>query len=321
MLPVHIRDRLEAEHTLVGPVRCGVPTAFGLGGIENGQRIVIAVYDWPQLWRQATQAGVERVQIDRFNVDYALRTGSPRYPTVTTGQNPPDFRCAHDGADVGVELTQFLAEDRVAANAMWSRVVRAALASRPTTFRRLEGHVVYISFAQSTVRPPTNPKDVRALLAAVARHGPPLGAAADVAAPPQQIDPGEAVLEIQPGVHMTALPLATPPNTLLFQQKGIELALAFQSTQSVSDCWEELQRLVRDHDQPAVTELVVALGAPVAYGASFPSDGFYRRLIPEAAQRPLSASHIERVFVHDWETREILVVTPGTPGAVPVADS
>jgi hypothetical protein len=65
--------------------------------------------------------------------------------------------------------------------------------------------------------------------------------------------------------------VSAAPGTILFVLRGFEVGLAFATTHTAESVWEEIARLINDHDQPGVDELLISVGVPNAHGQVYPS--------------------------------------------------
>jgi hypothetical protein len=321
VLPMHLPEALTLDQMIAGPLRCGVPSSFGAMGVDaDGARVAVIAYDWPQQWAPRTRQSLERLQFDRLVADLE-RAGARRYIAAAPGPDPPDLFCERvDGRSIGLELTQLVVEDRVAAAHLFQRMRTAALGARAETFRHLAGHLVYLSFERGSRRPPSSNEEIRRLVRAVSGVRAPEITTFAAAQMPDSLPVELHQVELPFGASATAAPLASDPGTLLYRRTGMDLAMAFSSLVSESTVWAEMQRLLSQHDKPGVDELVVAVGSPIRAGWSFPSDSLIARLIPMAAvNRRLESRAIRVVLVHDWNTRSVYELQPGTLGGREIA--
>jgi len=96
---------------------------------------------------------------------------------------------------------------------------------------------------------------------------------------------------------------------------GFELAVAFQTTITISEAGELLRRLVDNHDKPEIHTLIIVAGAPTRSGLAFPSDSVLGRLaLDHVAVAPLETNHLARVLIHFWDTRAVAEIKPGDAG-------
>jgi hypothetical protein len=305
----------------VGPERHGVPTSFGAkGALASGERVAVIAYDRPQEWRERSKAGAERMQIERFQADFRMLTGATRYGAIANGADPPDFVCELNGESLGVEITQLVVADRVAASELFRRIRMAALSYHAEAFRHLAGHMIYVSFTQGADYPPSQPDRIKRLVRAISSMRLPEVTLSEATELPVEPSRETHRVDLPGGATATAARLASDPGGMLFARAGIELGLAYSSTTSQLACWEELERLVSKHDKPGVHELVIAAGAPIARGLAFPSDALLVELALEASTTSvLDTQHIRQIFLHDWWSRAIHVLMPHVRGAVPLS--
>jgi hypothetical protein len=84
---------------------------------------------------------------------------------------------------------------------------------------------------------------------------------------------------------------------------GFELGLAYTTLLTAQAAWQEVQRLVDQHDQPGVDILLITAGAPDQRGQIFPAEEAIASFLleaPLALTRP--PSHIKQVLLHSWAT-------------------
>ena len=82
---------------------------------------------------------------------------------------------------------------------------------------------------------------------------------------------------------------------------GFELALVYGVTVRQSDARAELQRVVADHDHPAVDVLVVSVNATIRQGLYFPSTQVMADLVLDDPDplADMTLPHLNRVALHD----------------------
>lgn len=90
---------------------------------------------------------------------------------------------------------------------------------------------------------------------------------------------------------------------MLFTMTGFELGRAYTTLLTARAAWQEVQRLVDQHDQPGVDKLLITAGAPDHRGRIFPAEEATASFLLETplglTQHP---SHIKQVLLHSWAT-------------------
>jgi hypothetical protein len=316
VVPIMVEEGMTVSSVFSGPVRCGAPSMIGIAGTDaQGEAVSVVGSEWPVTYsepsgsRADARIAAEQRHLARFRADLGRTGADPYEGAAQPGANPPDFVCQRGRRSVGIEMTQLVVQDRVAQYNMFRRVRAAVLGMNRHRFRALAGHVVYVSFLDA--RPFKGSMEVSALI-----HG--LGAFTPTPPPssggaPKQLDPN-AVKDIA-GAKITAAPLSMDPGTPFYRRMGWELAVAQTSLIRDSDAWARLEKLVADHDQAGVDELIVAAGAPVVAGLAYPSDDVLAgAVIRSATRRAVTANHIERIFVYVWSGRAVAELSPGQSG-------
>ena len=100
------------------------------------------------------------------------------------------------------------------------------------------------------------------------------------------------------------MPLAgNAPSTMLFTFAGFEIGLAYTSIITAKVAWQEIQRLVDDHDQAGVDILLITSGAPDQNGNIFPAEeSLGSFILDNPLGLPSPPKNIKRVWLHSWTT-------------------
>ena len=77
----------------------------------------------------------------------------------------------------------------------------------------------------------------------------------------------------------------------------------------------ELQRLVSDHDNGEINQLLIVIGGPNRDGVCFPAEQALSLWLKEGAVEPVSAQHLSQVTAHTWISGEIFDIPVQTRGA------
>jgi len=294
------------------PMANGDPSIVGAFGEDaDGRRGLLVLVENPERFRALPRKqSKEQLHLDRFDADVRWGFGGDLiFDGARPGPDPPDFLVQTGESEVGLELTQFVLEDRAAAHAASRQLQEIALTRGPRRFRHLRDDVCYVTFTDQPLPP---------------RKGSPWGAAVDAlervrppSPPPQTMAEfvPEAIEPFEGGI-VTACPLmATTRRSTFCNVMGFELSFPWASVIYEDDAFSRLQRLVTQHDHPDVVHLVVSICAPVVDGRAYPSDAYAAALAQGVAQtKALSARHIELIWLHYWPTRTINLIVANSPG-------
>jgi hypothetical protein len=290
----------------------GDPSIVGAFGEDaDGRRGLLVLVENPERFRALPRKqSKEQLHLDRFDADVRWGFGGDLiFDGARPGPDPPDFLVQTGEGEVGLEVTQFVLEDRAAAHAASRRLQAIALTRGPRRFRHLRGHVCYVAFDDRPL-PPRDSSAWEAAVDALERVRPP-------SPPPKTMDEfaPEAIEPFEGGV-ISACPLMGPTRRSAFYNVvGFELSFPWASVIYEDDAFSRLQRLVTQHDQPGVIHLVVSISAPVVDGWAYPSDGQAAALAQGVARtKALSARHIELIWLHYWPTRTINLIVANSPG-------
>jgi hypothetical protein len=322
LFPFQIKKETRVEGVVTSPLRSGAPTLLAMYGhyAEDDEAIWVVAFEWPEPYTPTREkTSKERQHLNRFAVDFERARGHAPYAAVNPGPDPPDFVCETAGGNrVGVELTQLMLEDRVAASAQFDRVRQAVMAANGYAYRKLQGHVVYIAFEEGDEpvgRPPLGKSDLARVAEELKQLEPYVHAGGDL---PETLDPG--VVREFPGGRMMTAPLASETGSAFSRLMGFDLALAYATTIEQSSVWDRFAALINRHDQAGVDEIIVSACAPIATGFAFPSDAIVAGAIARQAElAALEAAHVSRVYVHVWDGAAIFLLVPGRLGAEQIA--
>lgn len=274
-------------------------------------------FEWPIPWLRALNP-IEKIHreilyVRRFSADQALVTGVHAFSNVQPGPHPnsaPDTTVTTDQGTLGVESTTLTVENRRGTYKLFQLLRRRIMEQDPTAFTNLAGNVIYVWFEdpkQLGLAQPFKKTDdaaVMELLQELAAYKPkteqmrvPPGAL------PQQA-PQPPLASTQKGARFYAMPLVNnAPSTMLYTFAGFEIGLAYTSIITAKAAWQEIQRLVNDHDQAGVDILLITSGAPDQNGNVFPAEESLASFIidnPLGLHSP--PKNIKRVWLHSWTT-------------------
>jgi hypothetical protein len=290
----------------------------GTTAAKPSEPSVAVTYEWPITWlstpEKIPKAARETLFVRRFSADQALAIGVHAFSNVRPGPHPnhaPDTIVTTNQGDLGVESTCLTLADRRGAHSLFRRLRQRVLEQDPAAFAKLSGYMIYVWFEQPGGPPGlslplkrTDDEAATELLRELAAYTPQPGQMwLQSGALPEQAPP-LPLARTPSGGRFYAIPLVgSAPSTVLFTFAGFELGLAFTSLRSAQSAWDEIQRLVDQHDKVGVDILLITSGGPDQNGQIFPAEeaiaGFLLET-PIGLTRP--PRHIKRVFLHSWTT-------------------
>jgi hypothetical protein len=274
-----------------------------------------------------TKQQEEELQIQRFcdarkqfdppeNFDQGWRY-CPNGPSL-----PPDFVLSSGGQPLNVEVTRYTFEPFMAAAARFEKFHKHFVGSlEGGRLNHLAGLTIRIRFLGSSQMPPRRASDVEAadvvrtlgrIIVDVAACWAFDGAAFidGKASPPYPFcatgstASGETEWYVE-GIDPSLIGSASSPPTIEYEFPNLLVEL--------TDVEDELNRLVRDHDNPANDELVVVTSSPRSSGALLPAEtmalGWYLRT-KAAAGEPLvqEPRHLRRIWHLSWPASEVTAI-------------
>lgn len=306
------------------------PALMGMSGTSASRPDTLTAlvgFEWPiphlTPTEEISKPELERIHLDRYFTDYLFATGTPPFlnPTQTEpGADPPDFTVSTSKGQEGVDCVQLTLNSRRSVNGTF-QVIRKAILQEPRhRFAHLAGHVVYMWFVteQNDPRKPPRPSN-RAQIAAV------IDALANYRMDPnafmyQPEHPDEGMPErldnvafdrSSPGTMFYALPMqGAAPSSMLFLRTGFEIGMAYSTSDNADAIWQELLRVVRDHDQDTTDHLLITVGGPNKEGFIFPSESYLIDVALSAAEPLRELRHLSRVSLHFWENGRIVELYP-----------
>lgn len=260
---------------------------------------------------------LERLHLERFVTDYYMGTGKTPFSTLKEGQDPPDFVAPDTDGGLGIDCTQFTAQERREAYALFENLRQAILDSDRKGFEQLRGLFMFLWFGDSSQAlqlPPKQPDTaaVEALLKRLARYtyAPSKGIVPFSWDMPEQA-PDLGIQNAPEGSFYGTPILGASPLSLFFCSTGFELGLAYSTTHSPSSVMEEIRRLVSKHDKPEVDQLLITIGGPNHWGLVYPcEEALFDLLLGTGSLPVLTTNHIKNVTLHSWETGRIVQLLP-----------
>ena len=321
MLPVYIPEGMTLTHLNFAMLPWLSPSYSGVVGTtaaNPSEPAVVVTFEWPITWLRTIQEipKVEReiLLVRRFSADQALAIGTHAFSNVRPGPHPnqaPDTTVTTDQGILGVESTSLTLRDRRGAHGLFQRLRRRVLEQEPAAFAKLAGYMIYVWFEEPGGVPglalPLKKNDDEAateLLRELAAYTPQAGQMWVPSGPPPEKAPPLPLATTSKGARFYAIPMVgNAPSTMLYTFAGFELGLAYTSLRTAQAAWQEIQRLVDQHDQAGVDILLITSGAPDQHGQIFPAEEAIASFLletPVGLTRP--PTHIERVLLHSWTT-------------------
>lgn len=327
-LPIFVRERLELRGVAMKAGPWVPPTFQGYFGIrsEDGEPTIILASETPLhtslLNGQLSKEELEAVHFEKFSADHCLSRGFHPFLNIRAGVNPPDFVAEAGGTEIGVDLTQFTAQERRQAHALFAAVRQAISVCPPERFQHLRGLMVFVWAAGRrgvADLPPRSP-EADALTDSLAsyRFDPEFSSALGIGPMPAMAPPVD-IRSADGGWSFIATPFtASCPSTAFFRRFGFELSFHYPTVHTSEGLWAEISRLISKHDKPEVQELVVTVGAPDRSGVLYPGDTAMCDFIL-SNPKPLTciARQLRRVLLHVWETGRIVQLFPALTEVAP----
>jgi len=321
MLPVYLPESMTLTHVSFAMLPWLSPSYSGVVGttaVNLSEPVVAVTFEWPITWLRTLQEipKVEReiLLVRRFSTDQALATGTHAFSNVRPGPHSnqaPDTIVTTDQGMLGVESTCLTLQDRRGAHGLFQHLRKQILMQEPAAFAKLAGYMIYAWFEEPGGPPglalPLKKNDdeaVTELLRELAAYTPQPGQMWMPSGPPPEQAPPLPLSRTSKGARFYAIPLVgNSPSTMLYTLAGFELGLAYTSLRTAQAAWQEIQRLVDQHDQAGVDILLITAGAPDQHGQIYPAEEALASFLletPVGLTRP--PSHIKRVFLHSWAT-------------------
>jgi hypothetical protein len=262
------------------------------------------------------KTSTENLHMGKYCTDYRITNGNLPYSNLRTNKNdPPDFIAVHSGEEVRIDCAQFTIEKHRTAQALFNSIRKTALSEPREKFDHLSGSLVLMWFrdGDSLGLPPraSDDQQVKQIIEALARY------TVDHSG---LILPGGSLPPLMPSLNEQTLPggctfYSTPitPEVMssrFFMMIGFELGLVYGTSHTSTSAWEEIGRLVTNHDQAVIDDLIITAGAPGRDGIGFVSEYALARFMLRRPQMIAPPSHLRRVMIHLWQTGEIVQLFP-----------
>jgi len=290
--------------------------------VETGEPIAIVAMETPVpvMPAGATQHALERVQLERYRVDYFLRTGVLRFDDVRRGDDPPDFIVSGGTVDETIDLAALGLEERRKAYGLFRRFrERLFAATKEGRLAHLRGTLVNVWFLTEGQLPPkaTDELILEGLLQELQAYRPDREGYAQAVDSimrdgfperlPTQLLPistadqsaGCQIVPVEEGALSGPFSSAT----------GFECQLKTSTYVRQSDIRAELNRLIAQHDKAPTQHLLLTLGGPDRNGLRYPSEAQLARLLLNGQPLAVPAvAHLRRVTLHCWTTGEVFEI-------------
>jgi hypothetical protein len=301
------------------------PSYSGVVGVTTGtpaEPVVAVTFEWPMSWLRTLQEipKIEReiLCIRRFSADQALARRVHAFSNVQPGTNPPDTTVTTDKGTLGVESTSFTIENRRGVYSLFRRLRQRILEQDPVAFAKLAGYMIYVWFEdphRSGLAMPFRKNDDQAvvdLLQELSNYEP---QAEQMRVPPGPLPkqgPTPPVVTTAKGAKFYAVPLqASAPSTMLFTFTGFELGLAYTSLITAKTAWDEIQRLVNEHDKAGVDILLITAASPDQRGDIYPAEEAIANFaLDNALGLSRKPDNIKQVWFHSWMTGRATALYP-----------
>jgi hypothetical protein len=283
--------------------------------MTSDQQVYVPFFDTPTrlLPPLPSKEVLERVQLEKYRLDYLVRTGSVPFEDVRRGAEPPDFEVMRGESWHRLDCVALAVQEKRLAEALFTKLIeKVAVAGKDRPLEHLAGTHVTLWFSQGSQRPPratdhsivaeivdalaqveVDREEIAKLTTNIAAHG-----------WPETFPKGFAVVDKQHfGFQVTPVDGWQPSNALS-EQLGFDLSLSYPLI--ITDIRAELQRLVSGHDNGKIDELLVVIGGPNRDGICFPAEHIFGPWLRENSIEPLTAQHISRVTAHIWLGGDVL---------------
>jgi hypothetical protein len=290
--------------------------------MSEGESVIIPFFDTPVQTASPfpSKESLERAQLEKYRLDYLLRFGKVPFEDVRCGDNPPDFLVTRHATAYGVDCAALALQKKRNAEALFTKLIQKVAADDSASLQHLNGTHVTIWFKEDTELPPRPPRvantstaqeliealeyvdvdrdQIARTTAEIAEHGWPETL-------PVLLD-GLAVVDKERFGFQVEPVNNWQPSEPLSAQLGFGVSLSFPLM--IQDVRAEMKRLVSDHDNGRIEQLLVSIGGPNRDGICFPAEHILGSFLKEEPIEPVSAQHIGQVTAHIWTSGELFDV-------------
>jgi hypothetical protein len=281
--------------------------------------MIVLAYEWPVPWLRPTarlgKSDVEALHLHRYATDHRLALGTPPFVAAVAGDKP-DFKVGVGSAEQqGLDCSAFTAQARREAHALFVRLRGRIVQIDPAAFAHLGGFMIYVWFpGQDGMQLPFRSSDdapIQELLTVLASYRPSGDATTVAGGEMPDTVPDIGIVNTESGAAFYGVPFRNAvPDTAFASIMGFDLGFAFTTEHTSASAWDELQRLLAQHDNDGVDWLLVSAGAPTRDGLIFPTDEVLARHMIEHPKPLAPPVHIKRVTLHLWSTGEAFDLIP-----------
>lgn len=292
--------------------------------MSEGERVMVPMFDTPmQIIPAVPKETLERVQLEKYRLDYLVRFGKVPFEDVRRGADPPDFLVTRDGSAHAIDCAALTLEEKRTAEAIFEKLVQKVVVEDNAALQHLAGTHVIISFGHGTELPPkvTDSTALQEVLEAleemdfdrdryarinaeIAEHGWPQQMTSD-------FKDSLGMVEKEAFSFQVSVIEGWQPRDELSTQLGFDWTLNLPLMIRESSVNKEIQRLVSKHDNGKIDQLLIVIGGPNTNGIGFPAEQGLSSWLNEV--EPMSARHISEVVAHNWFTGELFGIPVEKP--------
>lgn len=319
-LPFEVAQDLQVNRTFVRTTPWVYPATEGFEGTRpaTGESVIIVMGEMPLhffTWlRPVTKEELEELHLQKFLTDFCIATGTRPYLELSRGSEPPDFVCQTPNGTRRVDCTQFIVGSRRAAHAMFRSIRSAIFDAGPDRFSHLCGLLLWVwaDTKRARLDLPLRAPARQELLDALAdfEFQPDAGVSSGSDLP--QEAPNFHIHRSSSGWRFYGIPFMNAlPTSPFFIKMGFEIAFNYPTEHSAPELWAELERVILQHDQSSVDDVVISVGAPDRDGYIYlGEDALFEFMVREMPMPALTLAYTKRVLVHRWESGEIVQLYP-----------
>lgn len=294
------------------------------GATQDGDRVLIVTAENPERVSgfdgELTKQALERFHLESYRADAVLKSGEPPFAEVQRGADPPDFTVRTENAEHGVDCVVLADHDRRLGYKLMEHLrARLIATAGARDFSGIAGCVLSVWFgAQLRDLPPKRWDEsvVEPLLDSMAScrvdH--------DAVARLNREIAERGFPQVMPPVVATG---STPDNSAGFVANvvlgptegvrfstglGFDVQLSRPSEITGAGAVKMLQRIVSDHDQPAIQHLLVTAGGPDRSGVRYPAEEAVAAFLLAQPAVAVRARYLLSVSIHLWSARTVASV-------------
>ena len=250
------------------------------------------------------QSTIERLHFERFRTDELLAFGEMPYSGRILQDDRPDLVIEMDQIRVGIDCCQFMDQEAKVVHSLFNTLKAELKKQGPDAFSAIHGSTITLLFGYPTGLglPPKRSGVMRIaqeLASALADFIPEFPEVNSESGPfPDQIK-----LDMRTsssGIKFYAQRWLPATHSKFFEEMGFDLTFAYTMERMISDGWNVVRKLIKDHDTDGFDHLLVSIGAPDKDGMIFSGESaWFQEMLrfPEVIERP---QHLSRVIFHNW---------------------